>query len=161
MCYTARAVANDHLDRAWSNGLDISPLKMHYLVFLSHGWYVAKTELALVRESFQAWPMGPVIPDLAEALRPFGSRPIWRKLSDGPRIPHIDPEDSASLKILDFVWRKYAHLGEADLAALTCGPGTPWHTHYKPGKTMDPDIPDMEIKHYFMDLISGIDKRAS
>ena len=59
--YSAKAIANAFLQRAFNEKKAIGQLKLQKLVYIAHGYYLALTGgNPLVNEPFEAWDYGPV-----------------------------------------------------------------------------------------------------
>ena len=117
----ARGVANKMLSIAEENGVSLTPLQLMKLTYLCHAWMLALYDKPLIKNKIQAWPYGPVIPDVYFAFNQYGRHPIPE--------PHPDFEwrgDSRQSHIVDEVWRVYGDLDGWHLSALTHAPGTPW-----------------------------------
>ncbi len=124
----ARGVANRILSIAEEEGAGLTPLQLMKLTYLSHAWMLAIYDKPLFKNKIQAWPYGPVIPDVYFAFNKYGR---------GQRLaPHPNFEwrgDVRQEHIVQEVWRVYGHLGGWQLSALTHAPGTPWDTIWKSG----------------------------
>ena len=70
MTYDVRAVANFFLDQAQEEGQKLDHMKLQKLAYIAHGWHLAITGEPLFHERVEAWPYGPVIPDLYHELMP-------------------------------------------------------------------------------------------
>ena len=79
--YPAKALANMLLDWADQRGTDVTPLKMQKLLYFIHADYLVKTGSPLVKEQFEAWSYGPVIPSVYEQFKAFSRQKITSKAS--------------------------------------------------------------------------------
>jgi len=72
----AKALAN--LLLAWSNerGIEVSNMKLQKLMYFCHADFLVKTRRLLIRQEFEAWEFGPVIPCLYQEFKEFGRKPI-------------------------------------------------------------------------------------
>lgn len=71
------SVANLFLD--WADELrcrDLTPLKLQKLLYFCHADLLLSKNTPLVRDEFEAWSYGPVIPQLYTSFKHFGSSPI-------------------------------------------------------------------------------------
>jgi uncharacterized phage-associated protein len=71
-----KALANQLLDWADSDGIAVTPLKLQKLIFFCHADYLLQFGQPLVRQSFEAWNYGPVIPSIYEEFQELNSQPI-------------------------------------------------------------------------------------
>ena len=141
MGYAAKAVANHFLVQHKHER--VSPLKLHKLVYVSHGWHLALFDELLVDDEYaEAWQYGPIFPSLYYEFKEFGNNPITRLASDQAGIndpldtPLIRPVDVRTSDLLLAVWRGYGHYTALQLSSLTHSEGTPWHVtrQQKPGR---------------------------
>lgn len=166
MPYDVRAVANFFLDRAADAGQKLDHMKLQKLVYIAHGWYLAVTGEPLIYERVEAWPYGPVIPDLYHQLKQHGRSPIEERLSvvDLETFEPIPAsvyqgQDAAaiarSVDILQRVWARYGQLTALQLSTLTHKPGTPWDAVAKDNATTEPRgfvISDDRIRDHYVTL---------
>jgi len=120
------------IGRSQSRGRPITHLKLQKLVYISYGVYLAMTRgnKRLFNERIEAWPFGPVIPELYHEFKRFGMSRIklWSSNFDyktNRRFwPVVSKEDALSVTVLNFTWRFYG-LEEAG-TQLTNQEDTPW-----------------------------------
>lgn len=129
--YDSRAVANWILDRAEADRAPVDHMKLHKLVYLAHGWHLARIGRPLIKDAVEAWPYGPVIPVLYREFKQFGDEPIDGRafdfdfdVAENVVIGEEFPADT--LWILDLVWRTYGVYSGPELSAMAHEPGTPW-----------------------------------
>lgn len=72
----AKGLANLFLDWAETARLPISPLKLQKLVFFSHADFLVRSGRPLIKQEFEAWDYGPVIPSLYGEFKKFKDKPI-------------------------------------------------------------------------------------
>jgi uncharacterized phage-associated protein len=72
----AKAVANQLLDWADTYGISVSPMKLQKLVFFPHADFLVMHGKPLVKQHFEAWDYGPVIPSLYAEFRNWKDSPI-------------------------------------------------------------------------------------
>lgn len=130
--HSALAIANTFIARAAADGVsDLSPVKLHALLYLAHGWHLAKTGHPLL-QSLCAWREGVMVPELREQGC-WGTRRIENALSlmqdheGGLRsvIPQLDLQDPAQT-VLDWVWSTYGGLSAYEVSKVTRDTGGPW-----------------------------------
>ncbi len=130
--YLVGAVANFMIGRSLKKGPPITHLKLQKLVYISYGFYIAQTKNKLFNERIEAWPYGPVVPDLYHEFKRFESFPIrkWsvnHNYSTGKfEFPLVRKDDYESLTILEFTWTRYGGLSSKRLVDITHASGTPW-----------------------------------
>jgi uncharacterized phage-associated protein len=72
----AKGLANLFLKWASEDGLGVSPMKLQKLVFFAHADFLVRKGRPLVKQGFEAWDYGPVIPSLYREFRRFRNQPI-------------------------------------------------------------------------------------
>ncbi len=65
--YSALQVANSVLKLSFEQNTPISPLKLQKLAYLVHGWHLACFNQPAIENEPEAWPYGPVFPDIYHA----------------------------------------------------------------------------------------------
>lgn len=153
--YSASDIAKYFLYRSIEDGELISPLKMQKLVYYAYSWTLVKNNINLFDEKIEAWPNGPVIPSLYQALKAYGSSPISESFLGFKTEQDADKFKSqfkTSLQeTLDMVYREYMTKTAFELVVLTHSE-TPWlearkglsHTEPSNNVISDKDI----IKQY-------------
>ncbi len=121
MAYPAAAIANEFLDLAEKDSRKLTQMHVQKLVYFAHGWFLALKREPLVRERVEAWDYGPVIRQLYDAFRSFGSRPITDRahelmMKEDGRITTVIPSIDDSL---DVDTNNYAHAVTAMFGAST------------------------------------------
>jgi uncharacterized phage-associated protein len=122
---SAKTIANYFLDLGRRDGVPIDPLKLQKLVYLAHGWSLFFLKRPLIKEPFEAWRYGPVVPVLYQEFRRFGGSPITDFAAEVPGEPSygIDPQTKS---LLEAVWERYKTLTPIQLSMLTHEPGYAW-----------------------------------
>ena len=134
MPHDVLAVANYFLDRAGRAGRSLTHMQLQKLVYIAHGWHLAITGQPLIYERVEAWPYGPVIPDLYQQFKDFGSRPVTEPamtvdLDTWEPVPYSlerDGLDPTTKEVLDRVWETHGRYTGVELSSITHQPGTPW-----------------------------------
>src|SRR5258707_12207087 len=121
MAYDARAIANLFLGFGSRDSSPISPLKMQKLAYLAHGWSLVIRGVGLVGNDFEAWPYGPVVPELYGALSKYGAAAI-----STPVAGFEQQIDEASKLFADSIWKHYRQFTGVQLSALTHESGYAW-----------------------------------
>jgi uncharacterized phage-associated protein len=165
--YPAKAVANEFLDIAENSGDSLSAMKLQKLVYFAHGWHLALMNQPLLQENVQAWQFGPVVPELYQAFKRFGSEAVTEPAREmtlrnhkivfhAPRIADFEDDDSnvCALDVVRKVWDTYGKYGAVKLSNATHMVGTPWYQVYREGQRHKV-IPNELIKEYFKSMIPG------
>jgi uncharacterized phage-associated protein len=160
--YDVEAGANTLLQSAEERGVQVSPMKLQKLLYLSHGYYAALTGRPLINEEFEAWEYGPVAPTIYHELKQYGRRFIPR----GHRVSRLDlqsftigfpvlpDDDSIANRVVEFIFDTYGAKTAVYLSDLTHKIDSPWDVV----RRRNPDIRNAHIDNaiiaeYFQALI--------
>ena len=147
--YSAITIADEILKIAKAHGQTVSPMKLMKLVYIAHGWALAVLRRDLFNNRIEAWPYGPVIPDLYHATKRYGAREIPLGDVGAPSEVLVDRETRA---FLESVYRLYGNYSAIGLSDMTHQAGTPWQKQYVPGKR-GIEIPDQLISEHYEGLL--------
>ena len=121
--YRAESVANAFVDLARRDGKFLTNMQLQKLVYIAHGYCLAKLDKPLFHNNIHAFEWGPVIPNLYKTLRHYGAGEVKDYIStDAPPVA----EDSAEMEIIREVWQDYGEFSGFELSDLTHRKGTPW-----------------------------------
>lgn len=134
--FPAKGIANYVLDWSQDNGIKRTNLDVQKLVYFCHVLYLVETRQALVRESFEAWKYGPVIPALYRALKNNEDRCITSRLTSLSAKTGLQEEVSLEFlphdeDILNRSMRIYGALSTFDLVDISHEMGGPWFSRYQ------------------------------
>jgi uncharacterized phage-associated protein len=110
-----------------------SPLKLQKLVYIANLLHVAEFKKNLVKEPFQAWDYGPVIPSLYHKLKEYGRSSIARPL-------HVKEENHLTdqqIDLLQKVDEAFGRLPPSVLVSITHLKGGAWDKSYVAGASVD------------------------
>lgn len=158
--YDPRAVANlllDIADSEYGGRRPISNLALQKLLYFSHGHFLIKHSLPLVKGAFEAWTYGPVHPAVYQCFKAEGNQPIKTRavrydILTGVSESLEEPSDSRVHDQLREVINSYAHLRPGQLVDITHAPMGPWATIVNRAKTsvaLGLRIPDSVTKDHF------------
>ena len=153
------AVANFMIGRAKKGKDPLTLVRLQDLVYLGYGVHLALNDRRLFKEHIEAWPYGPVVPELYHEFKRFGAVRIrgWstdfnyetRRVS----FPAVDDDDLLALHSLNFTWSYYGNRSAMDLRRVTHRPGSPWDKVKSEERTM---IPDRWIRKEFSDILDQV-----
>lgn len=66
---TALNIANAILYKGFNEGVDITPMKLQGLLYLTYKEFYKRTNILLFDEKFEVWMYGPVVRSVNTALR--------------------------------------------------------------------------------------------
>jgi len=156
MSYPVIFVADKFLEVAGLYELD--PLKLQKLIYFAHGWHLAHKDTPLINETFQAWDYGPVVPELYESTKNWGSSKIDCFLGSGQYINQsFNEKDEAfgfANMIIRSVWNRYWKFSGLALSQITHLEDSPWSRVRKDyPHIFKPEIPSDLILSYFKSLL--------
>jgi uncharacterized phage-associated protein len=129
--YSANTVANYFLELSRRDGVPVDPLKLQKLVYLAHGWSLVFLKRRAIKEQFEAWNYGPVVPPLYRVFQRYGASPITSYAPVEP-LEILDPETKS---LLDSVWQAYKSFSPIQLSMLTHEPGYAWDLTFRSGRS--------------------------
>ena len=130
-----RAISNldDVISRvfyvAQKKAILVRPMKLQKLLFFAYGWYAGTADKRLFEEEFEAWPYGPVIPEVYRRYKRYGAGEIDER---GKKRNLGDP--NAHLMVDDAV-REYGVASDIGLSNITHEKGSPWDQVWKDSDT--------------------------
>lgn len=160
--YTAFHIANYFLWRSWKEGIEITPLKLIKLVYITYGWNLVlnETRKKLFEERIEAWKHGPVLPSIYHEFKKFGNRPIEKNnyaTGESGQIPMIDRNDTEVLTIASAIWKKYQNKTGPELTSITHEANGAWYkAYYNAG--VNSALEDDDIKKRAEEAIDAYNK---
>ena len=145
---SARAVANEFISLASSERRTLTPMAIIKLVYIAHGWSLALYGRPLIEEDVEAWQYGPVVPDLYQAMKSYGSGPVTAPLPRSVFWGGRDQIDDWAKPLIKRVFELYGGLSAVQLSALTHQPDTPWSETYDRSRRNAVISDDLITKHY-------------
>ena len=125
---TALNVANNVLDKGFSEKIDISPMKLQKLIYLVYKEFYQNTGKTLFAEPFEVWKYGSVLRSVYDEFKQYGGNAIkdYCMEADG-NIYLVNAEKSENFKsALDGTWQKYKRFDGIPLSEMTHKKGTAW-----------------------------------
>ena len=139
----AYIIANSILDRAFDEGVDVSPMKLQKLLYFVYKKYYKDTAKPLFPERFEVWQYGPVVSSVYQLFREFGSKKIKRFYEDNDGDIYVISKNNEEFRTaLDFVWGRYSQYDGIELSEFTHREGTAWYKAFNDEKPFlnDDDI---------------------
>lgn len=140
MRYLCSAISLAHyvVETCYTNGHPVSNLQLQkILYFLQTVYCRAKNGKELLFcEEFQAWPYGPVLPNVYNEFSEYGGRIIEKKYGEGA------PCDSTAMIFINEGINVLSKKSPWDLVRLSHKKGMPWEQVYKDGKGYKQTIPN-------------------
>ena len=160
MAHTALQVANRiiELGRSKHPPQYYTPMQLLKLVYIAHGWTLGICATPLITEQVEAWKYGPVIPDLYQHVKKYGSSSIFdEKLGNfwNSQSAEFSKDEDA---ILNYVIDTYGSIDGIQLSQITHASGTPWSATFRNG--WGDVIPTDLIAHHYRQLLEKVRSNA-
>ena len=141
---TALDVANTFLDRAKSEDIDITPMKLQKLIYIFYKDYLKETQEKLFDERFETWQYGPVLRSVYNVFKKYRANHIkeFYYFENNKYSTIALPAGSVVKKIFDNVWKTYGMIDGIRLSEMTHQQGTAW---YKANINDEPYLEDINI----------------
>ena len=164
--YRSTVVAKEMLKLAANQNKTLTPMQLIKLVYLAHCWMLALYSRPLIEEPIEAWKYGPVIPELYQGIKHYGSNPVKEIKDVLDCFDGLDSEDNPvkevnrheeefdpdSKDIINQVYEKYSYLSGIELSMITHTKNSPWEVTWdSSNKIISNDL----ITYYYRQLISN------
>lgn len=151
-----RTIAAYFINKAIDEGKPLTPLQVQKLVYVAYGWYLAFFRTPLFdthteATQIQAWRYGPVIPDVYQLLKRYGSSAIKEPVLQADLS--LIQDDLKTF--LNAIYEKYGSLTGFQLSELTHRQNTPWSEAYQAGENNA--IHDELIQKHYEGLLENGD----
>lgn len=127
--YKSIQIANYFISKRLATGLDLTPMKLVKLCYISHGWYCGFYSKPLLNEVICAWKYGPVIQSVYNLFRVYGNGQIdqIQQANFFDETGNFPMPGKEIEPFLDAIWNSYGQFNGIKLSAITHQPGTPWY----------------------------------
>ena len=155
MAYPASVIAYAFVEKGIEEGRFVTQMKLQKMVYFAHGYHLAKYGEPLVVEKFEAGKFGPVVEEIYQTYKLYGSDPIMDTvfLPKPPRAYRYKPLDESALDAIEYTWKVTKNLSAAQLSQWSHLDGSPWARVYDP-ENSSTIIPDQAIREYFQNFLS-------
>lgn len=132
MAYTATIIANNVLQRAFRDKVEVSPMKLQKILYFVAAEYAKRTNRPLLAEPFQPWRYGPVLRSVYSEFKPFGGNPIrgYAKDAQGQAFVMEERYDPELADALNAVWDRTRNRSAVDLSRITHKEGSAWYAAF-------------------------------
>lgn len=145
--HSAVAVAKAFLELAKRENKSLTNMQLQKLVYFAHGIHMSAYEgCPLINEHVKAWNFGPVIPELYEALRKYGSDEVSEISS--PDYGNLQ-SDADAMKAIKIVWQAFRGVPASKLSDISHAKGSPWDIVFNKENRKFCDIPDDLTRTYY------------
>ena len=115
------ALANSVLKAGEKKQIELSPLKLQKLMYISVGCSLVRKDQMLESNKdkaiFEAWPLGPVSPDVYHSVKVFGGNTITVLIPNDERKVYMLRDSS----VIKRVMKNYGNLSASRLVELSHG----------------------------------------
>lgn len=140
-----REVANYILDYAEQNGISVTNLGLQKITYFCHVWFLVSVNKPLIKQNFEAWEFGPVLPYLYRFFKEPGDQKITT------RATKLDPEtgnnviakiniDNGEESLLESIVSFYSKLSVNQLVEQSHVSGGPWHEVWHHEEKVNPGM---------------------
>ena len=102
-------------------------LAVHKILYIAHIYHLGHTDEPLIPECFEAWDLGPVVPNVYHKLKVFGSKPIRNVFTSSD-----DPDEGSERDIL-IEAAELSKRTPGELVNITHWEKGAWAECYQPG----------------------------
>ena len=154
MAYPASLIAYAFVKKGIDEGKFVTQMKLQKLVYFAQGYHLAKYNTPLIEENFQAWKYGPVVPEIYEDFKLYGSKLITDTASFTPAGTDNKRYllDNTAIDSIQYTWNVLKDYSAMALSNWTHQPQTPWSRVYNPAEKATP-ISNNDIQKYFEGLL--------
>lgn len=122
-------VGNSILHRAFTENIDITPMKLQKMIYFTYRDYLQETNMPLFDERFETWKYGPVLPSVYNEFKKNGANAIRRYAteSDGKTVFTVNEDGSPIFKkVVDNIWNICKEFDGIYLSSITHKEGSAW-----------------------------------
>lgn len=151
-CYKSTVVATYIVALANERRYGINLTKVIKLLYIVYGSYLAINSKRLIDESPEAWPYGPVFPEVRNFLKEKNLSSIDKK---DPLIQESGIINDRDLNnLLNVVLDTFGELNSRKLINFSVQDDTPWsEIVYEPRFKWGKNIPDEKTSEYFNNIV--------
>src|SRR5687767_3016196 len=154
MAYPASLIAYAFVKKGIDEGNFVTQMKLQKLVYFAQGYHLAKFGTPLLKENFEAWTYGPVVPEIYQDFKLYGSQLIVDTNEFMPSSNEVITSrlDEKAIEAINYTWEVLKDYSAMSLSYWTHQLGSPWSKAFDPDQKSTP-IPNDEIKKYFTSLL--------
>lgn len=154
--HDGREVANYVLDYADESGISVTNLGLQKITYFCHVWFLVSAGRPLIKQNFEAWEFGPVLPYLYRFFKEFGDQNITTRATKldpktGNKVIAIINMDKDEEDLLESVVSFYSRLSVNQLVEQSHVSGGPWHEVWHHEEKVNPgmQIKNQEILNFY------------
>lgn len=138
-------VANFILDYADKNGISVTNLGLQKITYFCHVWFLVFEKKPLIKQNFEAWEFGPVLPYLYRLFKDFGEQQITT------RATKLDPKTGSKVvaqihvskdeqRLLESIVSFYTRLSVNQLVEQSHVQNGPWYEVWNHEEKVNPGM---------------------
>lgn len=129
---TALNIANAILYKGFNEGVDLTPMKLQRLLYLTYKEFYKRTNTLLFDEKFEVWKYGPVVRSVNAAFKKYGSNCIkdYYREYNGTVLKASEDKSPTFKSILTYIWDKYKKIDGIPLANMSRSEKSAWFQVY-------------------------------
>lgn len=123
MAYSATAIANYIIER-----MEVTNCRLQKILYFAHATYFKKYGELLFTDAIEAWPYGPVIPNVYKKLMKYGMKMIKDIImeDDGIHYNVIQNKDYQTIDHLNEILRIFRNIPTEKIVLLSCQDDGAW-----------------------------------
>jgi len=158
--YSSITIAHNLIKRGIDECKPIDQMQLQKMLYFAQGYNLVMNNTPLIEEDFQAWRYGPVIPQVYQTCKIYGS-----SLIKDLTIFELFVEDKyindkaynviseSGKKTIDLTWNALKKVDAINLSNWTHIDGSPWQLVYEAGSNHI--ISKESIKTYFLQFLKS------
>ncbi|RYG50877.1 MAG: DUF4065 domain-containing protein, partial [Chitinophagaceae bacterium] len=116
MAHSASLVAVAMLKKAMDQKIYVTQHQLQRMLYFAHGCHLVRHNIPLIEEQFEAWKLGPVVPQLFRIFIFYGNRKIYNTgllqfAQNGNPVDSLGPDADC---VIDDTLKVVGTLAEAD-----------------------------------------------
>ena len=119
--------ANNIIIRAKNEEVQLSHLKLQKLLYMLYAHFLAKYDASLFSNRFEAWQYGPVLTEIYDTFKKYGSRNITELCKNNDSQIMIVAEEGCFKDSFDEMWRMYGGYSGSALVSKTHEKDSAWY----------------------------------
>lgn len=137
MALSPTIVCNNILQRAFTENIPVTPMKLQKLLYFVSCEYVKATNTNMLSENFCVWQYGPVLPSVYFEFQSFHGNNITTYAQDAEGNSYAyNEETSPPLKgAIDRIWRRFKNMDGIHLSKITHEDGSGWSRAFERRET--------------------------
>ena len=119
--------ANNMIIRARDTDMPMTHLKLQKMLYMLYARFLAVCDASLFADRFAAWQYGPVLTEVYDAFKRYGSKNINEPCKNGDSLVMIVVEEGCFKDCFDDVWGKYGGYSGSELVRMTHEKDSAWY----------------------------------